>query len=241
MEATKVTAARRETGLTEEEAQRRLRAEGFNDLPRQAKRGPWRILVEVLREPMLLLLLAGGLVYLLIGDLYEALLLIAFANISVLITFVQESRTERVLDALKDLTSPRALVIRDGLKRRIPGREVARGDLVILSEGDRVPADCVILEASNLAADESLLTGEAVPVGKSADATGKAPTNARPGGDGQSVAFSGALIVRGQGLARVFATGGGTAIGLIGRSLGELHFEPPRLQVEMRQVVRIFG
>lgn len=232
---------RRAAGLTEKEAQDRLLEDGFNDLPRQAKRGPWRILFEVLREPMLLLLIAGGLVYLLIGDRYEALLLLAFANFSVLITFLQESRTERVLDALRDLTSPRALVIRDGVRRRIPGRDVARGDLVILSEGDRVPADCVILEGANLVADESLLTGEAVPVTKRADPFGAAPEDAHPGGDGLSVAYSGTLIVGGQGLARVFATGVRSEIGRIGRSLGELRPEPPRLQVELRRVARIFG
>ncbi len=228
-------------GLTEAEAQRRLQAEGFNDLPRQQRRGPGRIILEVLREPMLLLLIAGGLVYLAIGDRTEALLLLAFANFSVLITFIQESRTERVLEALRDLASPRALVIRSGVRRRIAGRDVARGDLVVLSEGDRIPADCVVLEAHDLAADESLLTGEAVPVTKSADPSGQVPASARPGGDGQPVAYSGSLVVRGAGLGLVFATGASTAIGRIGRSLGDLKGEPPRLQVEMRRVVRIFG
>ncbi len=220
---------------------RRLRMEGFNDLPRQRRRSAARVLIEVLREPMLLLLIAGGFVYLLIGDLTEALMLLAFANISVLITFIQESRTERVLDALRDLASPRALVIRGGVRTRIAGREVARGDLVVLSEGDRVPADCVILEESNLAADESLLTGEPVPVTKSADPSGAAPAAAAPGGDGQSVAYSGSLIVRGDGLGLVFATGAATRIGAIGRSLQDLSGEPPRLVVEMRRVVRFFG
>lgn len=228
-------------GLSEAEAQRRLREEGLNDLPRQRKRDAVRILLEVLREPMLLLLIAGGLVYLAIGDLAEALMLLAFANFSVLITVLQESRTERVLDALRDLASPRALVIRDGVRRRVPGREVARGDLVVLGEGDRVPADCVVLEAVDLHADESLLTGEAVPVFKSADVSGAPPAGARPGGDGQPVAWSGSLIVRGHGLGLVHATGAATGIGAIGRSLETLAGEPPRLQIEMRRVVRLFG
>lgn len=228
-------------GLSEAEAARRLQTEGFNDLPRQTRRGAGRILAEVLREPMLLLLLAGGLVYLAIGDLTEALMLLAFANFSVLITFIQESRTERVLEALRDLASPRALVIRDGARKRVPGREIARGDLVVLTEGDRVPADCVVLEANNLSTDESLLTGEAVPVAKRPDPSGRAPAGARPGGDGQPIAYSGALIVRGEGLGLVFATGAAAEIGKIGRSLGEVAGEPPRLQVEMRRVVRLFG
>jgi Ca2+-transporting ATPase len=228
-------------GLSAAEAERRLAAEGYNDLPRQKKRGPLRIAVEVMREPMLLLLVAGGLVYLALGDRTEALMLLAFANFSILVTIVQESRTERVLRALRDLASPRALVIRDGVRRRIPGREVARGDLVVLAEGDRVPADCVIVEGHDLAADESLLTGEAVPVAKRPDPSGRAPAGARPGGDGQPIAYSGALMVRGTGLGLVFATGPATEIGRIGGSLSTLKDEPPRLQVEMRRVVRFFG
>lgn len=228
-------------GLSEAEAARRLAAEGYNDLPRRRSRGPWRIAAEVMREPMLLLLVGGGLVYLALGDRTEALMLLAFANFSILVTIIQESRTERVLEALRDLASPRALVIRDGVRRRIPGREVARGDLVVLAEGDRVPADGVIVEGQDLAADESLLTGEAVPVAKHPDPAGKPPAGARPGGDGQPIAYSGALMVRGTGLALVFATGPATEIGRIGGSLSALKEEPPRLQVEMRRVVRFFG
>jgi P-type Ca2+ transporter type 2C len=109
---------------------------------------------------MPLLLLGGGAIYMLLGELQVAVILLAFAMMSVLITVVQESRTERVLDTLRDLTSPRALVIRDGERKRIPGREVVRGDIVALSEEDRVPADARLLEANDLQTDESLLTGE---------------------------------------------------------------------------------
>ena len=115
---------------------------------------------------MLALLIGGGVVYLALGDVKEAIILLVFACLSVLITVVQEARTERVLDALRDLTSPRALVIRGGERKRIAGREVVRGDLIILAEGDRVPADALLLSAQDLQADESLLTGESVPVRK---------------------------------------------------------------------------
>src|SRR4051812_7992913 len=109
-------------GLTEAEARARLRAEGYNELPRPDRRTVVRIVGEVLREPMLALLLGGGAVYLALGDLKEALVLLAFATLSVVITAVQETRTERVLEALRELTSPRALVIRDGQRKRIAGR-----------------------------------------------------------------------------------------------------------------------
>lgn len=159
-------------GLPEETAQARLRTEGYNELPQGNRRTPLRIVGEVLREPMLALLLVGGGIYLALGDVTEALILLVFASLSVIITVVQETRTERVLDALRDLSSPRALVIRDGERKRIAGREVVREDLIVVAEGDRVPADALLLRAHDLQADESLLTGESVPVRKLAlDAT----------------------------------------------------------------------
>ena len=169
-------------GLREADVQARLKTEGYNELPRSERRTPLRIILEVLREPMLALLLGGGAIYLALGDLKDALILLAFATMSVLITVVQETRTERVLEALRDLTSPRALVIRDGERKRIAGREVVRGDLVVFAEGDRVPADVVLVQSHDLQTDESLLTGESVPVRKIASSN-VAPSRARrPGG-----------------------------------------------------------
>jgi len=166
-------------GLTEQEARTRLDAEGYNELPRQDRRSRLRIVLEVLREPMLALLLGAGFVYLLLGDLKEALILLAFGAMSIVITVVQETRTERVLEALRDLTSPRALVIRDGKRRRVAGREVARGDLIVVAEGDRVPADASLREVQDLLTDASLLTGESVPVRKRA-VDGVAADHPRP-------------------------------------------------------------
>jgi len=227
-------------GLSEVEAAARLRSDGYNELPSANRRTPLRIVGEVLREPMLALLLGAGAVYLALGDLHEALILLAFATASILITVVQEARTERVLQALRDLTSPRALVIRGGEKRRIAGREVVRGDLVILAEGDRVPADAVLLQGHDLQADESLLTGESVPVRKTPRADTAVGT-ARPGGDDLPHVFSGSLIVRGSGIAEVAATGPRSEIGKIGQTLGALDTEPPRLQAQTRRLVRVFG
>ncbi|HVJ42415.1 MAG TPA: cation-translocating P-type ATPase [Dongiaceae bacterium] len=236
-------------GLTAAEAAARLKREGYNELPRPDRRTPLRIIGEVLREPMLALLLAGGGIYLLLGSLDEALILLAFATFSVVVTVVQETRTESVLEALRDLTSPRALVIRDGHRARIAGREVARGDIIVLSEGDRVPADALLMEAQNLQADESLLTGESVPVrkhpaaadGMAADAVDQAGRSYRPGGDDLPMLFSGSLVVRGSGIAEVTATGLRSEIGKIGESLGRLETEPPRLQQQTRRLVRVFA
>ncbi|SON54970.1 Calcium-transporting ATPase [Hartmannibacter diazotrophicus] len=223
-------------GLSADEARARLAAEGYNELPSTASRSPLRIVFEVLKEPMLLLLLGAGLIYLVLGDLKEALILLAFAGLSIVITVVQEARTERVLEALRDLTSPRATVIRDGDRIVIAGREVVRGDLVVLSEGDRVPADCRLVEAQNLEADESLLTGESVPVRKALKNDGDLPP-LQPGGDDLPFAFSGSMIVRGTGLAEVVATGVQSQIGRIGQRLSALDTEPPRLKLETARLV----
>ena len=190
---------------------------------------------------MLALLLGGGLVYLLLGDLKEAIILLVFATLSVVITVVQESRTEHVLEALRDLTSPRALVIRDGERKRIAGRDVVQGDIVVLSEGDRVPADAELVQSVDLRTDESLLTGESVPVRKIARTGASASVARRPGGDDLPYVFSGALIVGGTGIGEVIATGPHSEIGKIGQSLKALEPEPPRLRTETRRFVRLFA
>lgn len=228
-------------GLSENEARARLAAEGYNELPRSDRRTPFKIVLEVLREPMLALLLVGGAVYLALGDLNEALVLLAFATLSIAITVVQETRTERVLEALRELTSPRALVIRGGERKRIAGREVVRGDIVVLAEGDRVPADSVLIDANDLQADESLLTGESVPVRKVALEAGRDRKFHRAGGDDLPEIFSGSLIVRGTGIAEVYATGAKSEIGKIGQSLKSVETATPQLQAQIGQLVRVFA
>lgn len=228
-------------GLSSAEAQQRLATEGYNELLRPDRRTLLRIIVEVLREPMLAFLLVGGAIYLLLGDLREALILLVFATLSVVITVVQESRTERVMEALRDLTSPRALVIRDGRQMRVAGCEVVRGDFVVLAEGDRVPADAVIVQSQDLQTDESLLTGESVPVRKVARAEATASEPSRRGGNDLPYVFSGSLVVRGTGIGKVVATGARSKIGKIGQSLRSLDTEPTRLQLQTRRAVRGFA
>lgn len=226
-------------GLSEADAARLLREVGHNELPSSKPRSVFAIAFEVAREPMFLLLVAGGIVYMMLGDLQEALMLLGFVFVVMGITLYQERKTERALEALRDLSSPRAMVIRDGAERRIAGRDVVPGDLVILSEGDRVPADSILLACTNLSADESLLTGESISVRKvcSEDAEGMREI-ARPGGDDLPFVYSGSLVVQGQGVAMVKATGINTEIGKIGRALQKVEPEETALQKETNRLVR---
>jgi Ca2+-transporting ATPase len=223
-------------GLSEQEAAQRLKEEGPNELPSSKRRHFLAIVYDISMEPMFLLLVACGVLYLFLGDMKEALMLLGFVFVVIGITFYQERKTERALEALRDLSSPRARVIREGKEKRIAGREVVRGDILILNEGDRVPADAVILSCVNLSVNESLLTGESVPVRKIA-ANGHLDMG-RPGGDDQPFVFSGTLVVQGQGIAQVQATGLRTEIGKIGKVLQTVEPEKTLLQKETGRLVR---
>ncbi|MFA4987887.1 MAG: HAD-IC family P-type ATPase, partial [Candidatus Brocadiia bacterium] len=224
------------SGLSETEATRRLESEGYNELPVSTQRGIFAIAIEVFREPMFLMLVACGLLYLIMGEPIDAAMLLGFVFVVMGITIVQERRTEKALDALRDLSSPRALVIRDGKQHRIAGREVARGDYIVLAEGDRVPADSALRFVMNVSADESLLTGESVPVRKAASL--EAMEVGKPGGDDLPFVFSGSLITSGQGVAEVLATGPRTELGKIGKSLQGVTTESTLLQRETGRLVR---
>jgi Ca2+-transporting ATPase len=223
------------SGLSAEEAAKRLAEEGYNEIPSARRKGIFSIAFDVLREPMFLLLVAVGSIYFVLGDLREGLILLSFVLVVMGITFFQERRTERALEALRDLSSPRALVIRGGEQIRIAGRDVVRGDILLLSEGDRVPAYAVVRMCINLTADESLLTGESVPVRKSF-ADGDTPMG-RPGGDDEPFVFSGTIVVGGRGVAEARAIGKDTEMGKIGKALQEIEPEETRLQKETRRLV----
>ena len=217
-------------GLSETEARQRLALDGPNALPVSRPRSAFRLLGDVLREPMFLLLVACGGVYLVLGDRNEALMLLGFVFVVMGISFVQQRRTERSLDALRELSSPQALVLRDGVARKIASRELVRGDIVLLAEGDRVPADMALVTAANLSVDESMLTGESVPVSKR---VGAADDDVNAG-----QVFSGTLITQGTARARVTATGERSALGRIGQSLEALGAEDTPIQRETRQIVQ---
>lgn len=261
-------------GLSHDEVRARLLRNGPNEIGASEGRTALRIIVETIKEPMLAMLLLGGAIYLILGDTSDAIVLLLFALASVIITFVQELRSERVMEALRDLSSPRALVIRGGERLRVAGRDVVVGDVIVVAEGDRVAADADLLRADNVEADESLLTGESQPVRKQAvqvliGAKQGAAQNPEQGADKTHANFetlqdadwpdgdiaarrvddvaatnrvhAGTLIVRGQGLARVIATGRRSAIGRIGETLRRIEPEPPRLRQQTRRAVSVFA
>ncbi|MHB8172931.1 MAG: cation-translocating P-type ATPase [Nitrospirota bacterium] len=226
-------------GLSEAQALRILDEEGHNELPSERRRSILSIIFKIIVEPMFLLLIAGGVLYLVLGDVQEALMLLTFVFAVMGITFYQERKTERALETLRELSSPRALVIREGVEKRIPGREVVRGDILVLKEGDRVPADALVLSCLNFNIDESLITGESAPVRKGC-AQGAAEIGP-PGGEDLPFVYSGTLVVQGRGIAEVKATGIRTEIGKIGRSLRSIGTEETLLQKQTNRIVKILA
>jgi P-type Ca2+ transporter type 2C len=220
-------------GLSTQEATARLLHDGFNELPAASRAGVLQLVREVASEPMFLLLVACGAIYLAIGDRQEAAMLLGFVVLVMAMTLVQKRRSQAALEALRDLSSPRALVVRDGQPVRLPGRCLVVGDVVLLAEGDRVPADAEVIEARYLAVDESLLTGESAPVLKQAKA--KLDTAA----DAQFLCFAGSLVTQGTAQVMVVATGARSALGRIGATLGGISLDETPIQRETSRIVRV--
>lgn len=228
---TDIAAAASDGGLTEAQAQSGLRRDGPNALPGAPQRARLRLLWEVVSEPMFLLLVACGMIYLVLGDAGEALMLLGFVLIVMGITFVQQRRADNALAALRDLSSPTALVVRDGTIRQVAASTLVCGDVVFISEGNRVPADLRLLAASNLTLDESMLTGESATVSKFADPDG-------PGNTPASQVFAGTLVTQGNARGEVVATGARSALGRIGASLAAIGTAPTPIEQETRRVVK---
>lgn len=212
------------SGLSSKDVARRLQQDGFNELPTAKKRSIFAIAFKIFLEPMFLLLIGGGILYFSLGDAEEALILVSFVFVIMGITLYQENKTEKALAALRKLSSPRALVIRDGKELRIAGRDVVVGDIIVVHEGDYVPADAELIYASNLSVDESLLTGESVAVNKVID-------------DGAHI-YASTVVVNGYGIAKVYGTGIKTEIGKIGKALQSIGQEQTVLQKMTLKLIR---
>ncbi|HEU0035611.1 MAG TPA: cation-translocating P-type ATPase [Kofleriaceae bacterium] len=222
-------------GLTTADAARKRAEHGRNELAAREHRSRLQVIASVLREPMLVLLLGAIAIYLVFGDLAEAIALGVSLLVIITITILQERRAERALDALRELASPHARVIRDGAWTELDARELVPGDLIHVAEGDRVPADAVMRAGTPLAIDESLLTGESVPVLREPDHDARAL--GRPGELGASI-FAGTLVTSGNAIAEVMHIGARTQVGQIGAALGDIELARAPLQREVGRVVR---
>lgn len=212
-------------GLTEAAAKEKLFIQGENLIPSEAPKSFLRQVALILSEPMLILLIAAGTINLLLAETLDALMLMMTVFIVLGISIYQSRRAEHALQALKELSAPTVKVIRDGLEKRISSHQVVVGDLMLLSEGDRVCADARVVQQTALSCDESTLTGESFPIAKF---------------PGDSV-LSGTLVTSGHAQVIVTATGINSQLGKIGQSLQEISIEKSRLQRDVDQIVRVVG
>ncbi len=227
-------------GITSQQAGILLKQNGPNELPSQKDRGLLHTIRSVIKEPMFMILVAAGVIYLILGEIQDALLLSSFIVFVLGVTIYQERKTERAVAALRKLSSPRATVIRDGKEVRIPSREIVPGDTVIVKTGDRIPADGYCTNADNFLVDESVLTGESLPVGKRVWEDQDSDKHLRPGGENQPLLWAGTLVNQGRAELTVTATGTRSVMGKIGVSLGTIEDEETLLRKEIQRLVKIF-
>ena len=226
----------RAVGLSNEQATQLLGELGPNEIEQTTGRPIWRRWLDMLRQPMFALLVAAAVLYLALGDLTEGLTLSVFVLAVLALTFYQEGKSEASIKALRELTQPVSQVVRSGQTVQVPARELVVGDVLLLSEGDRVAADGLLLTAHNLQIDESLLTGESVPVSKQAPSPSAQHTLTT-----EHKVKAGTFVVRGQAMVKVTATGRQSQIGRIGATLGQLSDNPTPLQRQTAWLVRVLA
>ncbi|MCX7704750.1 MAG: cation-translocating P-type ATPase [bacterium] len=228
----------RPSGLTENQVQNLLRIHGYNEIPSSTHKNVLNIILNIIAEPMFLLLVACGIIYLILGSKLEAQMLLAFVFLIMGITFYQERKTERALESLRNLSSPRAVVIRDGFEKRIPGRDIVPGDIVILKEGDRIPADGTVISCVNLYVDESLITGESLPIRKRSIYHNYVISKLK---EKDFTVYAGSMIIRGYGLMKVEKTGKETLMGKIGKSIQSIEQSKTLVQIEVEKLIKVFS
>ena len=222
-------------GLSEQEALERLKKDGPNELSTANPRNFFTISLDVIKEPMFILLVLCCILYIILGDLEQALILSVFVIVIIGITLFQSWKTESTLNSLKDLSSPKSLVIRGSQELYIPSRELVIDDILILNEGDKVAADVIVLNTANLMVDESSLTGESVPVRKNIWEEKSSIT--KPGEEGGVVVYNGTLITQGMAYTKIIAIGKNTELGKIGSALKSITKSDSRFQLEVAKLV----
>ncbi len=226
-------------GLASAQAEQLLEKIGPNQLKEGKKRTVWHMLFDQFKDVLIIILLASAVIAVLLGEVTDAIVIGIIVILNALLSVVQENRAEKSLDALKRMTVPEALVIRDGKRKKIKSTQLVPGDIVLLEVGDKIPADLRLVEVTDLSIQESILTGESEPVEKTnqvIDNQGEVPL-----GDRLNMAYMGTAAVAGRGRGLVIATGMDTEIGHIAGMLQEQKKEPTPLQKKLNQVGKNLG
>ncbi|MGQ9721350.1 MAG: calcium-transporting P-type ATPase, PMR1-type [Candidatus Jordarchaeum sp.] len=223
------------SGVKKEEAKRRLEEFGPNIL--QERKGPsaLRIFAEQFKNYLIMILIAASIIAIFLGDLTDAFVISVVVILNALLGFYQEYRAEKSIEALKKLTAPRAIVIREGHEEEIPASELIPGDLVIIETGDRVPADIRISESTKLEIDESILTGESIPVKKRVE---RLEVKNLPVSDRSNMAYMSTIVTRGRGNGYVVSTGMKTEIGRIAELIQTVEHEETPLQIKLKDLAK---
>lgn len=221
-------------GLSEEQAKQALTRYGPNRLVSGKKKNVCVLFFSQFKNLLIIILLASTGISVLMGEMTEAIAIIVIVFLNAVLGFVQEYRTERTLEAMKELAAPEATVLRNGCSRLIPADELVPGDIILLRAGSRVPADALLLECAELAADESLITGESVPVNKKAAAN----MEIAPGPNRSDMVYMGTILTKGRGTARIIGTGMDTEMGKIAGMLHTIEDDATPLQKKLDQLGR---
>jgi Ca2+-transporting ATPase len=227
-----------DAGLTSDQAKARLERHGLNELAETPRPGFWQLLLRQFRDFVVIMLIVAAAVSFMLGETVEAGAILAIVILNAVLGVVQENKAEEALAALKKMAAPDARVIRNGHRVSIPARQLVPGDIVFLDAGSYVPADLRLIQSANLKIDEASLTGESVPVEKSADATLAAEV---PLGDRRNCAFMGTTVTYGRGAGIVVESGMQTQIGLIAELIQSYEEEPTPLQRRLDQLGRWLG
>lgn len=229
-------------GLSSAEARRRLAQFGSNELVEEKKASPWMLFLEQFKNFLIIILLIAAIISAVLavtgkGDIWDPILIVIIVLFAAIFGFVQEYRSERAMEALKQMTALTASVIRDGEEKEIPAREIVPGGIILLRTGNRIPADARLVEAANLKVDEAALTGESMPIEKAIAAIpGDVPV-----GDRRNMVHMGTSVVYGRGKAIVTGTGMATEFGKIAGMLQEVKSPPTPLQVSLDRLGKMLG
>lgn len=225
-------------GLAADEAEARLERYGLNELAETPRPGFWQLLLRQFQDFVVIMLIVAAAVSFLLGETVEAAAILAIVVLNAVLGVVQENKAEEALAALKKMAAPEARVMRNGHRVAVPARELVPGDIVFLEAGSYVPADLRFIQAANLKIDEASLTGESMPVEKTAEGVLSEDV---PLGDRRNLAFMGTTVTYGRGAGVVVETGMQTEIGLIAEMIQSYEEEPTPLQRRLDQLGRWLG